>query len=64
MLDALDQGQAPPVGTADARRTMEFIAALYASAFTGERVRAGQITADNPFALRMDGTGAPWRKNQ
>ncbi|MFC7588453.1 Gfo/Idh/MocA family protein [Nonomuraea antimicrobica] len=61
VLDALDRGQAPPVTTADARRTMEFIAALYASAFTGERVRAGQITADSPFARRMDGTGAPWR---
>ncbi|MGR6922189.1 Gfo/Idh/MocA family protein [[Actinomadura] parvosata] len=64
VLDALDQGQAPPVTTADARQTMEFIAALYASAFTGERVRAGQITADHPFALRMDGTGAPWRKQK
>ncbi|MEV4069165.1 Gfo/Idh/MocA family protein [Nonomuraea fuscirosea] len=61
VLDALDQGQAPPVTAADARRTMEFIAALYASAFTGERVQAGQITADSPFARRMDGTGAPWR---
>ncbi|GAB2910499.1 Gfo/Idh/MocA family protein [Nonomuraea fastidiosa] len=61
VLDALDRGEKPPVTTEDARRTMEFIAALYASAFTGERVRAGQITADNPFARRMDGTGAPWR---
>ncbi|MEV0380457.1 Gfo/Idh/MocA family oxidoreductase [Nonomuraea sp. NPDC050643] len=61
VLDALDQGQAPPVTAADTRRTMEFIAALYASAFTGERVRSGQITADSPFAQSMDGTGAPWR---
>ncbi|SEF79673.1 Predicted dehydrogenase [Nonomuraea solani] len=61
VLDALDRGEAPPVTAADTRRTMEFIAALYASAFTGERVRSGQITADSPFALRMDGTGAPWR---
>ncbi|WP_226899273.1 Gfo/Idh/MocA family protein [Nonomuraea phyllanthi] len=62
VLDALDRGEAPPVTTEDARRTMEFIAALFASAFTGERVRAGQITADSPFAARMDGTGAPWEK--
>lgn len=61
VLDALDRGEKPPVTADDTRRTMEFIAALYASAFTGERVRAGQITADSPFALRMDGTGAPWR---
>ncbi|MEV1173541.1 Gfo/Idh/MocA family oxidoreductase [Nonomuraea sp. NPDC049784] len=62
VFDALDRGEAPPVTTEDARRTMEFIAALYTSAFTGERVQAGQITADSPFALRMDGTGAPWGK--
>ncbi|WP_049575179.1 Gfo/Idh/MocA family protein [Nonomuraea sp. SBT364] len=60
VLDALDDGQAPPVTSTDTRRTMEFIAALYASAFTGERVRAGQIAPGSPFALRMDGTGAPW----
>ncbi|MBF8188806.1 Gfo/Idh/MocA family oxidoreductase [Nonomuraea sp. K274] len=62
VLDALDQGQAPPVTAGDARRTMEFIAALYASAFTGERVRSGQITAGSPFARTMEGTGAPWEK--
>ncbi|HEX4818538.1 MAG TPA: Gfo/Idh/MocA family oxidoreductase [Nonomuraea sp.] len=60
VLSALDAGQAPPVTAADARRTMEFIAALYASAFTGERVRSGQITAGSPFARTMEGTGAPW----
>ncbi|MFG3437507.1 Gfo/Idh/MocA family protein [Nonomuraea sp. NPDC047897] len=60
VLDALDAGQAPPVTAGDARRTMEFIAALYASAFTGERVRAGEVPAE--FARRMDGTGTPWPK--
>ncbi|MEV0147170.1 MULTISPECIES: Gfo/Idh/MocA family oxidoreductase [unclassified Nonomuraea] len=62
VLDALDRDEAPPVTAGDARRTMEFIAALYASAFTGERVRSGQITPDHPFAPRMDGTGTPWEK--
>ncbi|WP_245740428.1 Gfo/Idh/MocA family protein [Nonomuraea maritima] len=62
VLDALDKGEAPPVTVEDARRTMEFVAALYASAFTGERVRTGQITADSPFAQRMDGTGTPWER--
>jgi predicted dehydrogenase len=60
VLDALDRGEAPPVTLGEARQTMEFVAALYASAFTGERVRSGQIGADSPFARRMDGTGAPW----
>jgi hypothetical protein len=40
---------------------MEFVAAPHAAAFSGERVRAGETTADSPFARRMDGTGAPWR---
>ena len=39
---------------------MEFVAALYASAFTGERVHSGEIGPDSPFAVRMNGTGAPW----
>jgi predicted dehydrogenase len=62
VYDALDAGGAPPVTLADTRRTMEFVAALYASAFTGERVRRGQIGPDSPFARRMDGTGTPWGK--
>jgi len=56
---ALDAGSPPPVTLADARPTVEFIAALYASAFTGERVRSGEVPP--AFAARMDGTGAPWR---
>jgi predicted dehydrogenase len=62
VFDALDRGEAPPVTLADARRTMDFVAALYASAFTGERVRSGQLGPDSPFATRMDGTGAPWKE--
>ncbi|WP_117210057.1 Gfo/Idh/MocA family protein [Allorhizocola rhizosphaerae] len=62
VLDALDAGQPPPVTLSDARRTMEFVAALYASAFLGERIQSGQITAGNPFYTRMDGIGAPWTR--
>jgi predicted dehydrogenase len=62
VLDALDRGQPPPVTLDDARDTMEFVAAVYASAFTGEPVRRGQIDAASPFATRMDGTGAPWAR--
>ncbi|MEV6304462.1 Gfo/Idh/MocA family oxidoreductase [Actinoplanes sp. NPDC051861] len=60
VLDALDAGDPPPVTIEETRRTMEFVAALYASAFTGAPVRSGEIGPDSPFAARMDGTGAPW----
>jgi hypothetical protein len=60
VLDALDAQVAPPVTLADTRQTMEFVAALYASAFTGERVHRGQIGPDTAFAVRMSGTGTPW----
>ena len=59
-LDALDSGETPPVTLADTRNTMEFIAALYASAFTGTVVKAGQIGPDSPFYATMEGIGAPW----
>ncbi|MDX3661482.1 Gfo/Idh/MocA family oxidoreductase [Streptomyces sp. ID05-26A] len=59
-LDALDSGETPPVSLADTRRTMEFIAALYASAFTGTVVEAGQLGPDSPFYATMEGIGAPW----
>jgi predicted dehydrogenase len=62
VLDAFDVGRPPPVTLDSARTTMEFIAALYASAFTGEIVRSGQIAAGSPFALGMRGTGEPWEE--
>jgi hypothetical protein len=39
---------------------MELIAAIYASAFTGERIARGTITPGHPFYPSMEGTGAPW----
>ena len=60
VLDALDAGQAPPVDVEDARRTMEFVAAVYASAFTGCRCAAGDLGAGSPFATSMDGASVPW----
>ncbi|SER14696.1 Predicted dehydrogenase [Lentzea xinjiangensis] len=60
VLDALDSGEPPPVTLADTRITMEFIAALYASAFTGTVVKAGDIGPDDPFYKSMEGAGAPW----
>ncbi|MFJ6675708.1 Gfo/Idh/MocA family protein [Actinosynnema sp. NPDC091369] len=60
VLDALDKGEAPPVSTADTRVTMEFVAAVYASSFTGRTVAQGEIAEGDPFYASMEGTGAPW----
>ncbi|GAA2848028.1 oxidoreductase [Actinoplanes cyaneus] len=61
ILDALDAGEPLPVTLPDTRLTMEFIAALYASAATGKPVRRGEIGPDHPFAARMNGTGITWQ---
>ncbi|HWS38656.1 MAG TPA: Gfo/Idh/MocA family oxidoreductase [Actinoplanes sp.] len=55
LLDALDAGTEPPVSIGDTRRTMEFIAALYASAATGQQVRRGEIKDGHPFYRSMNG---------
>jgi predicted dehydrogenase len=60
VLDALASGTPPPVTLPDTRLTVELIAAIYASAFTGSPVLRGELTPDSPFYHRMDGTGAPW----
>jgi len=60
VLSALEAGTPPPVSLADTRMTVELIAGIYASAFTGRRITRGEIGPDSPFYHRMDGTGAPW----
>jgi predicted dehydrogenase len=60
VLDAVEAGTPPPVTLADARLTLELVAAVYASAFTGARVARGELGPASPFWRRMDGPGAPW----
>ena len=60
IFDALDRGEAPPTTSTESRVTMELVAAIYASAFTGTRVRSGEIEAGHPFYESMLGSGAPW----
>ncbi|RIK37824.1 MAG: oxidoreductase [Chloroflexi bacterium] len=57
MLDAVERGERPPVSGPDVRGTLEFLASLYKSAMTGQPVRRGSITPDDPFYHRMNGTG-------
>jgi len=60
VLQSLRDGEAPPVTTADARRTMQLVAGIYASAFERRRIRPTDLGPDSPFYRRMDGNGARW----
>lgn len=57
MYDALDAGTPVPAGADSARQTLEFAAAIYASAFTGKAVRRGEIVPGHSFYTGMDGEG-------
>ena len=56
-LDALERGERPPVSGPDVRGTIEFLAALYKAAMTGQPVRRGSIQPGDPFYQRMNGSG-------
>ncbi|RVX43880.1 putative dehydrogenase [Nonomuraea polychroma] len=60
VLDALRHGTEPAVSLAEARRTLEFAAATYASAFRRRPVAAGELADDDPFVRAMDGGAVPW----
>lgn len=59
VLDALDAGTPPPVTSADVRLTLELVAGIYASAFTGRPVRRDELM-DTPYYAAMDGGGVVW----
>lgn len=60
IVAALQNGNPIPVALDQARSTLELIAAIYASAFTGVPVAAGEVGAASPFYRSMAGSGAPW----
>ncbi|WP_199035028.1 Gfo/Idh/MocA family protein [Glycomyces salinus] len=60
VLEAIAAGEEPAVSLEEARRTLEFAAATYASAFRHVPVRAGDIGDGDPFARSMDGGAVPW----
>ncbi|MEU0087182.1 Gfo/Idh/MocA family oxidoreductase [Streptomyces sp. NPDC006274] len=60
VLAAMRAGTRPPGGGPDARRTLEFVAALYKSAFTGLPVRAGEIGPGDPYYSAMHGGHPDW----
>jgi len=60
ILDALEAGESPGVDLAEARRTLEFAAATYASAFRGTTIAAGELRGADPFVRSMSGGIVPW----
>jgi predicted dehydrogenase len=61
VIAALGAGARPPVGPAEARRTMALVAGIYASAFTGSQVTAEQLAPGTPFYDQMNGGNRTWR---
>lgn len=55
LLDAYERGEQPPVSGVEARRTLELVAGIYASALTGKPVLRTELTEDNPFYHSMNG---------
>ncbi|GAA2404582.1 Gfo/Idh/MocA family oxidoreductase [Streptomyces glaucosporus] len=60
VLAAMREGVRPPGSGHDARRTLEFAAALYKAAFTGLPVRAGEIVPGDPYYTAMHGDHPDW----
>ena len=54
-LDKLDQGLRPPTSGSESRRIIEFLTALYKSAFTRQAVKRHSITNTDPFYQSMRG---------
>jgi predicted dehydrogenase len=59
LLDSMDRGERPLVSGAEARRIIEFSASLYKSAMTGQPVRRGSLTPNDPFYHAMNGRKTP-----
>jgi predicted dehydrogenase len=55
-LDSMERGERPSVSGLEARRTIEFLASMYKSAFTGQTVQRGSIQPGDPFYHSMNGS--------
>jgi predicted dehydrogenase len=60
VLSCLAGGTRLPVPPAESRRTLSLVAAIYASAFTGEPVTPADLGPGSPFYDHMGGGGVPW----
>jgi predicted dehydrogenase len=60
LVDDIRNGRRHSTSGAGARRTMEFITALYKSAFTGTPVHAGDIGPGDPYYTALHGGAPGW----
>lgn len=51
----MDRGECPHTSGAEARRTLEFLTAIYKSAFTNQPVARGSITEGDPYYQKISG---------
>lgn len=64
LLDAMAEGTRPRASGHDGRRTLEFIAALYQSAETGQRVRREDLVKDGIYYTGMHDANYVYQKPQ
>ena len=55
LLDDMDRQQRPQISGIEARRTIELLTAIYKAARTGQPVRRGSISPQDPFYHAMNG---------
>ena len=64
MVADMDHDQVPLTSGAEARRTIEFLTAIYKSAFTDTTVKRGSIKPGDPFYTALHGGMAPKREKK
>jgi len=63
LVDDIRHGRRHATSGTSGRRTLEFITALYKSAFTGRTVRAGEIGPGDPYYPALHGGAPDWAPN-
>ena len=56
LLDSFEKGERPLISGGEARRTIEFLSALYKAAATGQKIKAGSLQPGDPFYEHVGGT--------
>lgn len=60
LVEDIGKGRRPPTSGTGGRRTLEFITALYKSAFTDAPVSAGEIGPGDPYYTQLHGGAPGW----